>query len=167
MDYIKIGIIANTYGLKGEVKVKPFTDFVDLRFKKGNTIYVACGEEYKAVKIKHKREHKGLVYLSFAGYDHINLIEAWKGCDLYIPKQDLHELESDEIYFYELKGCEVTCRKYGDLGVVTQVLETGANTVIRVQKDQQQILIPYVKAFIKEVYKEEKKIIVELLEGML
>ncbi len=167
MEYIVIGAIANTHGLKGEVKVKPFTHFVDLRFKKGNTIYVEDNGRYQEVKIKNVKEQKGLLYILFEGHEHINLIEHWKGCKLSIRKQDIHVLEDDEIYFYELKECEVLCEKNGYLGKVTQIIETGANVVIRVQKDDQQILIPYVKAFIKEVDKMEKKITVQLLEGML
>lgn len=167
MEYIVIGAIANTHGLKGEVKVKPFTHFVDLRFKKGNTIYIEDNGVYQKVTIKNVKEQKDLLYILFEGYEHINLIERWKGCNLSIRKQDLHMLEDDEIYFHELKDCEVFCEEHGYLGMVTQILETGAHVVIRVQKDEQQILIPYVNEFIKEVNKEEKKICVKLLEGML
>lgn len=165
MKQIKIGTLVNTHGLKGEVKVKPLTDFPDIRFAKGNTINVQYKETLIPVTIKNVRDQKGMLLICFEGYGDINQVEAWKGSALSIEEEQLHELEEDEAYFFELMNCEVLDEQQHLLGVVNEVIETGANAVLRV-KGEREYLIPYVKAFITEFDRENKKIRVKMVEGL-
>lgn len=165
MKQIKIGALVNTHGLKGEVKVKPLTDFPDIRFKKGNTINIQYKQDLIPVKIKHVRDQKGMLLVSFDGYEDINQVEPWKGSILSIEEEQLHELDADEAYFFELMNCEVYDEQNQLLGIVCEVIETGANAVLRV-KGEKDYLIPYVKAFVKDFDKEQKKISVELVDGL-
>ena len=91
MKQIKIGVLVNTHGLKGEVKVKPMTDFVDIRFQKGNTINIQYNDTIIPVTIKHVREQKDMLLVTFDGYDDINKVEAMKGSVLSIDETSLHE----------------------------------------------------------------------------
>lgn len=164
MDKIKVGVIVNTHGLKGELKIKSFSDFNDIRFHKGSYIYIKERNEYIEMKIKSYREHKGFVLVVFDSYEDINLVEKYKGLELYVDKEDLHDLEEDEVYYFDLIDCEVYEEDGTFIGNVEDVLETGANAVLRVNK---KVLIPYVNAFIKETDIKNKKIIIYHVEGLL
>lgn len=159
---IKIGKLVNTHALKGEVKIKSYTDFYEERFKKGNTIYVLFENEYVPLTVIKTRLHKDLIYAIFEGYDHINKIEKFKSCDLFVKKEEIHELDEDEYYFHELVGCKVFAPEY--IGDVVEVLDYPAQQILVVSKDR--IMIPFVEAFVKEVNIENKVIHAELIEGM-
>ena len=164
MDKVKVGVIVNTHALKGEVKVKSFSDFSDVRFAKGSKLMIAYRNEYINVRVKSCRESKCLLLVLFDGYEDINLIEKYKGCEIFVSKQFLHDLEEDEVYFHDLMECDVYDEDDNFIGKVEEVLETGANAVLRVNK---KILIPFVKAFIKESDIENKKIVIHKVEGLL
>ena len=124
MKQIKIGVLVNTHGLKGEVKVKPMTDFPDIRFQKGNTINIQYQDKLIPVAIKHVREQKDLLLLTFEEYDDINQVEPFKGSVLSIDESQLHELEEDEAYYFELQDCEVYDEsRFILIGTVCEVIE--------------------------------------------
>lgn len=163
MDKVRVGQIINTHGIKGEVKVKSFTDFEDLRFKKGNTVYL----DDEILEIHSFRIHKGFVLLTFKGYQNINDVEKWKGKELFVSIDDLHELEENENYYYELSDCNVYDEEAHLLGTVSELIETPAHLILRVSSaDKKDLLIPFVEQFILDVDSDEKKIIVRVLEGM-
>lgn len=166
MDYITIGTMVNTHGLKGEVKIKPQTHFVEERFAKRAHIFLQYENNLLELEIKSVREHKGMLLVCFEGYTDINQVEAWKGSKLFIKEEQLTPLDEDEIYYRDLLDMQVETTSGQELGNVSEIIETGANIVIRV-KGEREVLIPYVKTFIKEVHMEDKKLIVELLDGML
>lgn len=168
MEPLVIGVIVNTHGLRGELKIKPLTHFIAERFAKKQTVYMKENNQEKSLVVQNVRENKGMLLVSFEGYSNINDVEAWKGNTLYIHEDDLHELEEDEIYFFELRDCKVESLEGETLGVVSEIIETGANVVIRVKNEAgKEILIPYVKAFIKEVDKENKLIKVQMMDGLV
>ena len=164
MEKVRVGVIVNTHALKGEVKVKPFTDFVDKRFAKGSKLMIADRHDFINVRVKSYRESKGLLIVAFEGYDDINAIEKYKGCELFVAKAFLHELDEDEVYFHDLMECEVFDEEGNRIGAVEEVMETGANAVLRVNK---KILIPFVHAFIKESDVKNKKIVINKVDGLL
>lgn len=163
MDKVRVGQIVNTHGIKGEVKVKSFTDFEDIRFKKGNTVLL----DDEILEIQSFRIHKGFVLLTFKGYQNINDVEKWKGKELFVSVDDLHELEDNENYYYELSDCDVYDEDDNLLGTVSELIETPAHLILRVSKNENKdLLIPFVEQFIIDVISEEKKIVVRVLEGM-
>lgn len=161
---IKIGVIANTHALKGEVKIKSFSEFNDVRFAKGNKMYISFQNTMKEVIVKEYREVKEMVYVKFDGYDSINDVEQYKGCEISIDENELHDLEENEFYYFQLMGCVVFDEENNELGIVEDVLETGANAVLRVNKT---ILIPYVNDFIISTDIKNKKIIIHKMDGLL
>lgn len=167
MDYIKIGTIVNTFGLKGEVKILSCTDFEEERFEVGNTVYLEVEQDYVPFVVASYRNHKGNPLVSFKGYEDINLIEKYKGYDIYFNLDDIPALE-DGYYFFELKGLKVYDEQKRYIGEVSEVEETGANNNLRVHKeDGNDCLIPFVDPFIVDVDLDEEKIIVHVIEGLL
>lgn len=165
---IEIGKIVNTHGLKGECKIYSSTDFDEERFAVGNQIHVKYNKEDLLLKIATFRKHKGMVLISFEGLQDINCIEKYKGSSIYVNEDELHDLEENEVYFYQLVGCLVKDEEGNELGEITEILETAAHDIIRVkQEGRKDLLIPYVERFIVEEDVEKKVIIVSLIEGML
>lgn len=166
MEYITVGKIINTHGLKGELKVMPQTHFADIRFAKGAILYIKIKDQIEKLIVKTAREHKGMMLVCFEGYEDINQVETWKSNMLYIKESQQEALDEDEIYYHELLKMQVETSDGVVLGNVVEILETGAHVVIRIQGDNE-VLIPYVKRFIKKVDKEENILTVEVLDGML
>lgn len=164
---INVGILVNTHGLRGEMKVKVLSDFVELRFYKGAVVHLTTPKEQVSLKIENVRESKGLLIVKFAGYDNINQVEAWKGCMLTVSEADLQELDEFEAYYHELQDAVVYDMDDEWLGQVVDVIETGANAVLRVKMEDKEILIPFVRAFVKEFDRKAKIMKVELMEGLV
>lgn len=87
MEQITIGVLVNTHGLRGEVKIKTMTDFPHIRFEKGALVHLQAEEGLLSLKIKSVREQKGLLLVKFDGYDDINQVEKWKGSLLSIDRK--------------------------------------------------------------------------------
>ena len=166
METIKIGVIVNTHGLKGTVKVKSFTDFKEERYKKGNPLYIFFKNEYIKVTVKKYKTVKSLEYIDFEELTHINQVEKYKGSELFITSDQQLPLEEDEFYFDELVGMEVHTTTYQ--GIVTDVREVPRGEMLVVKREnKKQALIPFLKEFIKEVDKEKNIIYIHEMEGLL
>jgi len=165
MEYIKVGIIINTFGIKGEVKVQSLTDFPDDRFKVGNRVFVHYQKQYEEKKIASYRNHKGFVLLQFVGNENINDVEKYKDCIVYVNKDEVKTLNKGSYYYFQLQGCNVYCDNQC-IGQVESV-ESGYQTILRVKHENKEVLIPYVNAFIKDVNIDNKRIDVKVIEGML
>lgn len=167
MKYVNIGVIANTHGIKGELKIKPLTDSIEERFVKGKEVLVKYQNQLVPFTIKTIREAKGMIFVAFEGFNNINDVEKYKGSYIVLSTDELHDLAEDEVYHFQLIGCEVVDEQDKVIGTVKEVIETGANDIIRVVKDDPKgMLIPYVKSFILDVNVKEKRIVVRLMEGL-
>lgn len=168
MEKLKIGTIVNTFGIRGELKVKIFTDFPEERFKKGNTILLEQEGSVKEQVVESYREHKGMALVMLKGINSINEVEKYKNSDLYIPKDQLHQLEEGEFYFFELVGFEVVDDKGTKVGFVKIVEEGTTSNYLRVEKeDKTTSLVPFMEPFVLRVNKEAKRIMIKPIEGLL
>ena len=166
MEFVRIGILVNTHGIRGEMKVLTTTDSVEDRFVKNMPVYIETTSQKLLVHIQYvKYTAKGLI-VKFKEYNNINDIECYKGLNLLANVEDLPELEDDEAYYFELEGCQVYDEQDEYIGEVSEVLETQAHAILRVKTDDKDVLIPFVDAFILDFIREEDKIVVRLLEGM-
>lgn len=162
MEKVIVGQIINTHGIKGELKVKSSTDFVEERIQKNAHLYIDNHGEMVDMTVSSYRFHKGHILVSFQGYQDINLVEKYKGCMLYADK-NLDLLEEDEYYVGDLIGCEV----YNNdvlIGKVKDVQLYDHHDILVVQ-GRQKIMIPYVDAFVKDVDIDIRRIDVSLIEG--
>lgn len=165
MEYRTIGYVAGTHGIKGEIKVRLTTDFVTERFAQGNVIYLDTQGQMLPYTIKYTRFHKGMLLVTLEEIDDINQVENWRNLRLCVATTQLHTLAEDEIYVHDLMDMEVMTADHVYLGRVVEILDSGAHMILRI-KGEREILIPYVKRFIKQVDVNEKRLIAELLEGM-
>ena len=166
-DIFRIGVITSTHGLKGEVKVFPTTDDVG-RFKKLKKCFIRTKDKDIEVEKNSCKFFKNMVILSFKEFNNINDIEKYKGCDLYVTRENAVPLQEDEFYISDIIGAEVFEENKEKLGELADVLKTGANDVFVVKlTDGKEVLIPVIKEFVPEMDIEHKKITVRLMKGML
>lgn len=165
-DLLRVGVIANTHGVHGEVKVYPTTDDVT-RFKKLKEVILDTGKEQRTLEIASVKFFKNMAILKFKGIDNINDIEKYKGKDLLVTREHAVPLKKDEYFICDLIGCQVVTEDGAEVGELTEVLQTAANDVFVVEgTEKKEILIPYINDCVKEVSIEEKKVTVTLLPGM-
>ena len=166
-EYLEIGQIVNTNGLKGMVKVNPFTDDM-MRFEELEDLYIQYKGNLKKVKIEQVRYQKNQVLLKLEGINSIEEAENYRNCYLKIHRKDARNLEEDMYFIADLIGLEVYTNQNELLGKLDDVFSTGSNDVY-VVKDQngKQILLPAIKEVIKQIDLKNKKITVELITGLL
>ena len=145
-QFLQVGVISSTHGLRGEVKVFPTTDDA-ARFQTLKEVILDTGK----------------------GIDDINDIEKYKGKSLFVARENAVELEEDEYYIGDLIGMDVyTDESEERFGVLKDVIETGANEVYIVQSERYgEVLLPAIHECILEVDPEEKKMTVHLMEGLI
>ena len=166
-DMFRIGVITSTHGLKGEVKVFPTTDDVN-RFRTLKNCYIRTKTGDIPVEKKTCKFFKNMVILSFDGFDDINKIEKYKGCELYVTREDAVPLEEDEFYIVDVIGAEVMEDNGNRLGTLVDVLQTAANEVFVVQmEDGKEVLLPVIKDCVLDIDTENKIIQVHVMEGLL
>ena len=165
-EFLKVGVITSTHGIKGEVKVFPTTDDAN-RFKKLKNVILDDGKEKIDIEIASVRFFKNMVILKFKGIDDINDVEKYKKAELFVTRENAVPLQKDEYFIADLIGVEVTSDQGEELGVIDDVLQTGANDVYVIKKAGcQDLLVPAIKACIKEVDIENQKMTVHLLAGL-
>lgn len=169
MEYIEIGKIINTHGIKGEVKIESWSDFDELRYEKGNVVYIEHEGEFVPVRVKSYREHKGFPLVVFEGYENINLVEPFKNCIILMDADDRQELEDGEYYMDELIGLDVFDEDGKKLGVLVDMEPTnGAQNNLRIEmEDGKTFLVPYVDAFVKDIDMDENRMVIHFEEGLL
>ena len=150
MKYIFIGRIVNTHALKGEVRIVSDFEFKDRIFKENTLLYI--GENKDKEIIETYRKHKQFDMVKFKGIDYINDVLKYKGSKVYIDESILN-LKDDEILISELINMDVyNDNKY--VGKITEYRSDNGNNMLRVNNK----LIPYNKAFITKIDKENKSI---------
>lgn len=169
MNYIILGKIVNTHGIKGELKVQSYSDFDAIRYKKGNTVYIAFEDTYLPMKVSSFRVHKGFSLVSFEGAQDINAVEKYKDCYLYMNANDRHVLADGEYYRDQLIGLTALDEENQVIGIVTAVEETcPSQTHLRIQRrDAADALVPYIPFFVKRVDLKEKILVIHKEEGLL
>lgn len=166
-EYFEIGQIVNTSGLKGVIKIKPFTDDIT-KFSDLKTIYISIKKELKEFEIEQVRFSKNMVFLKLKGIDTIEQAENYRNLYLKIKRNKDEKLENDSYYVVDILGCKVITDEEKELGNIVDIFPTGSNDVY-VVKDElgKQILLPAIKEVIKEVNIKNKIVIVHLLEGLI
>ena len=166
---LKVGKIVNTHSLKGEVKVISSTDFEEQRFEKGTELLITRGNQVvKEVTVESYRTHRNNLLVKFVGIDSIEEAEKLKNLQIKIDSDNIGELEENEFYFHEIIGCEVFDENGKSLGEISEILTPGANDVwvIKTQNGKE-ILIPYIEDVVKKIDVENKKIDIEVMEGLI
>lgn len=168
-EYLNVGKIVNTHGIKGEVRVISQTDFAEERYQKGaQLILFREHKEPLELTVAGHRKHKNFDLLTFEGYPNINDVEAFRDGVLKVSKDNLGTLEENEFYYHEIIGLEVVEADGKVIGKVKEILSPGANDVWVIQRlGQKDALIPYIESVVKEINVEAGRVTVEIPEGLL
>ena len=166
-QYLRVGVISSTHGLKGEVKVFPTTDDPE-RFRKLKKVYLDTGKDYMPLKVTGIKFFKNQVILKFQEFQDNNEIEKYRGKDLLIDREQAVPLAENENFIVDLIDMDVYDEEEKRLGTLTDVLQTGANDVYVIETDEgKEILLPAIPSCILDVDVEAAKMIVRIPEGLL
>ncbi|RKI29646.1 ribosome maturation factor RimM [bacterium 1xD8-6] len=165
-DLFRVGVIANTHGIRGEVKVFPTTDDPK-RYEWLKEVLLDTGKEKLPLEISRVRFFKNLVIVKFKGIDNINDIEKYKGSDLFVTRENAVPLEEDEYYIADIIGAVAYTEDGEKFGILKDVLETGANLVYVIGHEGKDVLVPAIPDCVKDVDVEGKKIVVHILPGLM
>ncbi|MBP1925468.1 16S rRNA processing protein RimM [Sedimentibacter acidaminivorans] len=163
-DYIKVGKIVNTHGVKGCIKCVPFTDDLE-RFD--DLEYVYTEKDNIKRKIKEVWYRKGTVYLTLENIEDMSTAESFKNSYISIFEDQLRDLPEDTYYLFELEGMKVYSDEGEYIGEISEIYQPGANDVYEIKNNDKTYLIPAVKEVVKEVNMKDRKIIINVIEGLL
>ncbi|MBQ6806115.1 MAG: 16S rRNA processing protein RimM [Lachnospiraceae bacterium] len=167
IDELQVGVITQTHGIRGEVKVFPTTDDVN-RFKKLKEVILDSGKERLILNIEGVKFFKQFVILKFKGYDSINDIEKYKNAKLLVTREKAVKLKKDEYFIADLIGMKVVTENGAAFGTLKDVLETGANDVYIVETDDaKEVLIPAIKECILKIDMDAAVMTIHLMDGLL
>lgn len=166
-ERFQVGVITSTHGVRGEVKVYPTTDDPK-RFKRLKEVILDTGKEELILEIEGVKFFKQFVILKFKGFDNINDIEKYRQKSLYVTRENAVRLRKDEYFIADLMGLTVIDEEDKEIGVLKDVMETGANDVYEItMNDGRELLLPAIKQCVLEVNVEEGFIKVHILDGLL
>ncbi|MBQ7105087.1 MAG: 16S rRNA processing protein RimM [Bacilli bacterium] len=164
MEYIKIGKIVNTHGIKGELRIRSDFEYKDRVFIKGFNLYI--GKDKIKEEINTYRHHKEFEMVTFNEYNNINQVLKYLKEDVYIIKEDL-KLNNDEYLEEELIGFKVIDNNEV-VGEVLNITKTSpTNKIMEINYRGKRVLLPYHKDFILKLDLQNRKIEVKLIEGMI
>ena len=164
---LEVGQIVNTFGIKGEIKVTPFTNDIR-RFDDLKKVYVKTRKESKLYNVENARYHKNMVLLKLKGINTPEEAEMLRNAFLEIDREDAIPLEEGTYFIADLLGLEVYTDEGKLLGRVEDIYNTGSKDIY-VIKDElgKQVLLPGIDEVIKEVDLNNGKIIVHLIPGLV
>lgn len=164
-EEFQIGVITQTHGIRGEVKVFPTTDNTG-RYKKLKTVTADTGKQRLELHVAGVKFFKQFVIVKFTEYDNINDVEFLKNAKLLVDRDNAVKLSKNEYYIADLIGMKVITDEDEELGKLTDVIATGANDVYVVENDTESILIPAIKECILDVDLDLNIVKVHLMEGL-
>ena len=166
-DYLRVGVVTQTHGVRGEFKVFPTTDDVN-RFKKLKKVFVSISSEMTEKNVESVKFFKQFVILKLEGIDSMDDAEKIKNADLMVTRKDAVACEEDEYYIADLIGIEVFSDDGEKIGVLKDVYSSSANDVYEVLRDDgKSVLLPAVHDCILDVDIKGGKMTVHITEGLM
>ncbi|MCS6939403.1 MAG: ribosome maturation factor RimM [Roseiflexaceae bacterium] len=166
-EVLLIGTVIDAFGLRGEIKVRSVTDRVDHLRRHVRTIFV--GEERRPFALQRVHEPKaGVLILTLGGVTDRTAAEALRGAEITIRESDAAPLEADEYFIHQLYGLRVVESSGEEIGIVREVLQTGANDVIVVERrGRPETLLPMIHDVVERLDVAAGEIVVRLLPGLI
>lgn len=166
--YLRVGIISNTHGVHGEVKVYPTTDDIK-RFDYLKEAVIDTGKEYIDVEVVGVKYFKNMVILKFQQFDNMDQVIPYKGMDLLVTRENAMPLRDGEYFIVDLVGCKVITDEGEDFGELVDVMQTGANGVyvVKTIDGKEEVLLPVIDECVLEKDIENKVIKVHIMKGLL
>ncbi len=162
MDTIKLGKITAPQGIKGEVRVYPYTDELT-RFSEIEAVLL----DGQKRKIQNARYMKNMAVLKLEGVDDRNMAESLRNKELLLAKEDLWEQPEDTYFIDDLVGCTVVSEDGDSVGTLRSIISRPAQDLYEIERaDGSTFLLPAVKEFIKNVDLDNKTITIHLINGL-
>jgi 16S rRNA processing protein RimM len=161
MDWIPVGRVTRTHGLKGELKFFP-TDQEDLAVQSNQQILL--GE--MTFKIKSVRGAKSPFIIKFEGVDSIEAAQSLAGQEVLVAREDFESLPEGEYYRFEIEGLKVFDDTGKYYGVIEDIIETGSNDVYVVRENDKEWLVPMIDSVVQSIDLEQGKVIFHCVEGL-
>ena len=165
-DYFRVGVVTNTHGLKGEIKVFPTTEDIR-RFDDLPEVLIDTGEGLCPYAVTQVKYSKNLVIVKLEGVDTIEAAEALKGRDMMVSRENAIPLEPGEFYIADALGLPVFDESGVQIGTLKEVFPTGANDVYVVKRTgKKDLLLPGIPQCVKKVDVDAGRIDVVVLDGL-
>ncbi len=164
-ELLAVGKLLHPHGVRGEILMEVFTDFPE-RLIPGIDLYL--GKQEQVLRLAHRRTHKDGLLLTFDGYTTPEAVGQFRNCVLFVRADDRPSLVEGEYYHHQLLHLRVTTDSGQAVGVVNEIIETGASDVLVVRPPSgPEVLIPIVDSFIQSIDLSTGEITVHLIPGML
>lgn len=162
-QYLEAGKIVTTHGIKGEVKIMPYTDYPELLCE-FDRLFI--GRNHEEINVERSRAFKNMVIAKLEGYDTPEAAAKLRNKILYMHRDDL-ELDEDTYFIQDLIGIEVSDADSGFLyGKITDVMQTGANDVYVIKGDDREYLVPAIPEVVISTDIDENTMTIRPLEGL-
>ena len=166
-EYFELGQIVNHFGIKGMLKVNPFTDDIS-KFERLGSVLVEKKGKLTNMQIEEVKYSKNQVLLKLKGIDTIEEAETYRGSYIKIARSQIGKLPKGTYFIADLIGLSVYTDEGILLGTVNDIYNSGANDIYVVKDEQgKQILLPAIKEVIKQIDTEQEKIIVHIIKGLI
>ena len=166
-EWVIIGKVLKTHGLKGGLKVASYTD-IPGRFQQLEQVILEASDGRRAVgTLSSVRELGAEVILGFKEIISIEDAQAYVHGWVKVPQSEVAPLPENSYYHNDLIGMEVSFEEGELLGAIEAIIETGSNDVWAVRKDGKEVLIPAIRQVIKEVDLQQKRVILFRVEGLV
>lgn len=166
LEYLSIGQIVNVHGFKGDVKVYPLTDDAS-RFEELKEVYVEHRDGLRKYEVQQVKYLKNMVAMKLKGIDTEEAANKMRGLYVKVDRSKAVKLPEDAFFICDIIGLTVHDTEGKALGQVQDVLQTGSNDVYVVRNDENEILIPALKEVVKEIDIRDKRMTVQLPEGLI
>ncbi len=166
-DRFQVGIITSPHGVRGEVKVYPTTDDVR-RFKRLKNVILDTGKGEQLLEIEGVKFIKNMVILKFKEFNTMNEVERFREKSLYVTREKAVRLRKDEYFVADLMGLKVLDEDGTEIGVLRDVMPTGANDVYEIDlNDGRELLLPAIRDCVLEVDVEAGYVKIHIMDGLL
>ncbi len=166
-EWLIVGKVIGTHGLRGDLKIKPFSGISSVLLEAQRVLFQRKFETPISRLPTRATFHKGTVLMHLSGLDHIDAAQAMVGCDVLMSPDEFPQLPEDEFYWFELEGIVVEDRTRGHLGILEDLLTTGAHDIYVVNGPFGEVLIPAVEEFVIRIDMENRRMTVDLPEGLV
>lgn len=162
---IALGLIQKPRGLKGELLVKPYQDS-SATLRAGLTVSIKLADRIIQTKIQYVKMANLKCWIKFEGTDDRTQSEKLSGGEIYCAPNQLAELPEDEHFVFDLIGLVVIDKKNKQIGVVRDLISAPANDILEIETNSGNILVPFIKEFVKEISRDKKVIVIDRIHEL-
>jgi 16S rRNA processing protein RimM len=164
-DFLAVGKLRRPHGVRGEILMDVYTDFPE-RIHPGVVLYV--GEQYRMLHIRSMRWHKSAMLIAFEEFSDREQVGELRNQIVHVPTGDRPPLPQGEYYHHQLIGLSVVTESGNPLGVIKEILETGANDIFVVKTPASgDVLLPVIDEVVLDIDLDRGQIRVHLLPGLI